>query len=72
MIEELVRQRLFQGDNKKCFTSNNTEANWHALALCAQTYERLIGQFLQKKGCEAEITTELVFLDPVESSSDQY
>ena len=34
-----------------------------------QNHEKSVEQFLEKKGCRAEITTELIFFDLLESSS---
>ena len=72
MIEDLVRQWFFQEDNKKYFSSNNTEADYHMYLFAnwmRQSREKVLEQFLEKEECKTEITTELMFLDLVESSS---
>ena len=73
MIGNLVRQWFFQGDNKKYFTSNNQMAHYgmHLFVnWMREKLEKVLEQFFKKERCEAEITTELLFLDLAESNSD--
>ena len=64
MIDDLVRQWFFQGDNKIYFTSNNTEVhygmhlfvNWKR-----QNHEKVLKQYLEKEECKAEIVNRLFF-----------
>ena len=49
MIADLVRQLFFQADNKKYFTSNNTDVHYdmHLFAnWMKQNHEKVLEQFL--------------------------
>ena len=73
MIEDPVRQRFIQGDNKRYFTSNNTETHYglHLFAnWMRKKHDKILKRFLEKEGCETEITTELMFLDLVKSGGN--
>lgn len=51
---------------QKYFSINNAEAHcsMNVFTCCmGQNYEKFLQQFLEKEGCEAEITTEPMFLD---------
>ena len=57
---------LFSRRQQKYFTSNNAEAHcsMNLFTYCmGQNHEKFLKQFLKKKGCEAEITTELMFFE---------
>ena len=68
-----MRQWFLQGDNIKYFTISNTDAHcsMHLFANWMRKNQlKVLGQFLEKEGCKAEIKTDLMFLDLAESSSD--
>ena len=51
MIEDFMRHRFFQGDNKKYFTSNNTEGHYgmHLFGnWVRQNHENVLKQFSEK------------------------
>lgn len=63
MIEDLVREWFFQGDNTKRFTSNYTEAH-HGMNLFTnlmrQNHEKVLDNFWKKVGCEEGITVDVI------------
>lgn len=65
-----------KGDNKKYSTTNNTEAHYDMYMYLfsnwmRRNHKRFLEKYLKKEGCKAEITTKLMFLDLLESRSDQ-
>ena len=58
MIENLIREQFFRGDNKKYLISNNQIPHYRMhlfLEWIRQKHEKLLRQFLEKERCKTKI-----------------
>ena len=74
MIENLVKQWLFQRKNKSYFTSNNDLMVFYGLRLFTewmiQNHKKVFKQFLENERFQAKTTINLIFQNLAESISD--